>query len=416
MSRRLLSTLGGRHHRASIAPETLDRAHRKQNELAAKFERGLGQDGEGNSITINRERKTVNTSAGELPISPVMDPDFAEVRKRWKGPKEKPNRSKVKDLKERARRKLAENPYAHALATPIRMCPITRTTLPSYFLQNFNAVSNPETGDIWIVPEDMTSSPLEGSSQKDGADPEQDNEQQTSTLASQADTPEPTAPESPFKKPMISPPSTYVLSRKLLLKNAPQRKGAGPHAGSVPMLFARRDRFIRATNSRIVFRSDMDEFVLENMRRQVVNAFLYYAKLHETDGRDYLRPCPTWDSVKKMQKRGCLLWIPSNAEDQKGPRAVGGYSAVQQFAAYDVPDAKWEKRLPVHDLDYLLGPDHMATLRKHALFQANSLLLLGKQRSIPVQLYLWKLQGYMAEYPEDNTFVPKNSKEKKDQS
>ncbi|TDZ35214.1 hypothetical protein CTRI78_v011536 [Colletotrichum trifolii] len=146
----------------------------------------------------------------------------------------------------------------------------------------------------------------------------------------------------------------------------------------------------------------MDDVVLENMRRHIVKAFLYYIKLNEKDSRDYLRPCPSWDGVRKMKHRGCLLWLPQPEGESLEHRT--GLSALEQFATFDVPYAKWQKSLPIYDLERLLGPDHLATLRELPLFRENSLLMLGKRRSIPTQLYLWKIQGYLATFPELDEF------------
>ncbi|KAI8250370.1 hypothetical protein K4K56_009800 [Colletotrichum sp. SAR 10_98] len=348
MNCRLLSALGSRRTIANFSPKDLERIAAKRNELAADFDRGLGEDGEGNKIRLNAEEKTISTSIGELPMSPLMDPDFVETTKRWRHHKGRANKGEVKDLKERARRKLEENAYAHALASPVRICQVFRKRLPSYFHQKFKAVQNLETGKFWAIPEDIES-----------AAPENDTAEQ-----------EPGAGEGgQERKPMMGSPSGYVMARKRVIYNMLQKPGSSPYSGTSKAVFARRAN-LKTERNQIVWRQDMDDFVLENLRRQAVNTILYYLRLSEDADRGYLRPCSFRD-VHEMQKRGCLLWMPPNGD---------GPEPLEQFATFDVPDVKWEKKLAVHDLNQLLGPEHMATLRQYSLFKDNSLILLGKRR------------------------------------
>ncbi|KAK2728372.1 esterase-like protein [Colletotrichum kahawae] len=382
MNRRLLSTLGSRRAVANFSPKDLERIATKRNELAADFDRGLGEDGEGNKIRLDAKEKTISTSVGELPMSPVMDPDFIEaLTKRWRHHKGRANKGEVKDVKERARRKLEENAYAHALASPVRLCQVFRKPLPSYFYQKFKAVQNSGTGKFWAVPEDIESAASQNAEGNEGVD----------TAEQEAEARE----GSQGQKPMIGSPSGYVMARKQVLYNMMQMSGSAPYAGTSKAVFVLRQS-LKDQRAQVVWRQDMDEFVLENLRRQAVNAILYYLRLSKDNDRGYLRSCSFRD-VHKMQKRGCLLWMPPN---ENGPEAL------EQFATFDVPDVKWEKKLAVHDLNRLLGPKHTATLRQYPLSRDNSLILLGKKRSIGLQLVLWKLQGYLAEFPPDSWEPP----------
>ncbi|GKT48984.1 uncharacterized protein ColSpa_09165 [Colletotrichum spaethianum] len=86
-----------------------------------------------------------------------------------------------------------------------------------------------------------------------------------------------------------------------------------------------------------------------------------------------------------------------------GYESGGDVTVLEDFATYDVPKAKYERKLPVYDLRRLLGEGYLAKLRETPIFRDSSLFVLRKQRSIPLQLYLWKLQAYIAEHdaPED---------------
>ena len=67
-----------------------------------------------------------------------------------------------------------------------------------------------------------------------------------------------------------------------------------------------------------------------------------------------------------------------------------------QLATMDIEGVRFGAKLVVHNLDELLGEDHLAALRNEsAMLRSGNLFLLGRQRTLDLQLKLWKLQGYM---------------------
>jgi hypothetical protein len=58
-----------------------------------------------------------------------------------------------------------------------------------------------------------------------------------------------------------------------------------------------------------------------------------------------------------------------------------------------------KRKVPVHNLDMLLGQDHLQKLReKSSIFNGELVIVRHKKLTIDIQLRLWKLQGYMAEH------------------
>ncbi|EEY23270.1 predicted protein [Verticillium alfalfae VaMs.102] len=137
----------------------------------------------------------------------------------------------------------------------------------------------------------------------------------------------------------------------------------------------------------------MHRLVLRSARPAPSNALLRLARLDAAPARGYLRPCASWAQINRdMPHRGCVLWSPGEA-------AVSAAETPGPWATLDIEGAKYEGKMPVHDLRRLLGDDHLARLRAEPAFADSTLLVLGKRRTIPAQLLLWKLQGYLAEYP-----------------
>merc|ERR1712000_210417 len=98
------------HDRSTLTPEA----------LLEQVQSGLDED-----TKIIPDQKKVSTPAGELPLSPVFDPAWIKSRRRERKPAGAP-------VSGRFRKKLVLNPYARALAQPLRVCSMTNATLPRY--------------------------------------------------------------------------------------------------------------------------------------------------------------------------------------------------------------------------------------------------------------------------------------------
>ncbi|KAK0371546.1 hypothetical protein CLIM01_11098 [Colletotrichum limetticola] len=528
------------------------RAEERQAHFTKRIQEVLGHDGIAKDVRIDKKNKKVKTSAGDLPISPVMDPVWMDVRTRYRTPKPRPKSKsdKVRDYSlsssgaaprkhkyktrmgkdkktqsprlivrnklpngGRFRVKLEQNPYVHALATPVRFCPVTGTSLPKYFLQNFKAVTNPDTQGHWFIPGDVEVSwthkdameeelrqldDLENRSEKladvgngaikqgkdeskeldevndeprkafegeeeskkaDNAEdesnkrfgettgstkPEEEkvkskkqSEKEPQTLDTAVDdfeqhltnvigseknakkeksrsgavslppTPQKQFPEDPIAKQketdqlLLKSPSAYVVSRKPVIDSMAGKRGKTPFGDGWRTLLGRNPKVMNSDiPKRLVWRQDMGDFVLENLRKNIMKYVTGYVEADEGHS-SCIQPLETWEDVHDAQKRSCLMWydaanIPARESRWDEWMEEG---KVKPFATYDVPDAKYEKSLPIYDIGRLMGPKYLAKLREIPVFRERSLFVVKKKRSIPLQLYLWKLQAYMAEYP-----------------
>jgi hypothetical protein len=323
---------------------------------------------------INREKGTIATPVGDLPISPLMDADYHENRVKWTKPKA-PQRTVFE--KQKWRRHLDRNPYALALATPVRRCPGTTLTLPKFFLQDFNIVLHPETGQPWYVP---TSLALSRQQKTRGAEDTGDETQE-----------EKSARSGPPKKP--AGPTGYLLARQDYL--AQQNLNGELHSKDHKKLMALHhssDR-IRATANKAIWREDMDTLILTLMRRRVLEDLIYLSALSADSTRDsYVVRCKTWDEVRADRyrgQRGCVLWIGQG--EGPGPRAT-----------MDIPGVKFGRKIAVHNLWRLLGLEGVESLRGEVeLFREGEVFLVLRKRTLEMQMKLWKLQGYLA-----HEFVP----------
>jgi hypothetical protein len=198
----------------------------------------------------------------------------------------------------------------------------------------------------------------------------------------------------------------------------------------------------------------MDTFVLDLMRRRIVEGLKYFCGRK----KGYLQGCSDWEYAKGCKQVSAFLWLgpkgrekavtvdevraPTNDEGgemaagQEEERAAGdgeGTAASQEeetavaqederavgegmetthknsssvapgeFATLDM-DKEMKSKVPVYNLQLLLGDSYVRDLRRHIpptfrIFKNEVVALKNRKTTIDMQLRLWKLQGYVAEH------------------
>ncbi|RYP40741.1 hypothetical protein DL767_001496 [Monosporascus sp. MG133] len=350
------------------------------------------------SFNVDPVNKKIETAVGDLPLSPVMDPSFWEARQRYQTPKAKAGKAQNS-----VERQFRANPFAKALATPLRQCSITHQRLPKFFLQDFNLIQHPETGAPWWVPRSLMRHEshvaehpdkeeiLEAiqkeeaaiSAEKDVTTTTPENEEGKASVAAETDT---------GKEGRPYGPSVYALARKdLFAAFTTERSG---FMNSHKRLFGGSSSRYRIFGSRAVWREDMDTYILDLMRRQVVDHLLYLSRLCAEQARYYIVRCYGWDDVQHKHK-GALLWFQNEAEGETPPGP---------FATFDTHTRNLHGEnnpvtVAVHNMPMLLGDEQAARLKSEArVFGEGSIFMLAGRRTTDLQANLWRLQGYLADY------------------
>lgn len=269
---------------------------------------------------------------------------------------------------------------AQALASPMRTCSATHARLPRYFLQDFEMVRHPETGKPWFAPGPLSFD----SSAVPSNNPD--------TITKPATEPiETTARRHPRAR---APITVYAACRKNLLDlmNSSHRKFLGSMIGP-------RGGMAMTTETReAVLRKDMGDVLLSMLRRQAADLLVERANQSPDSVTRSFQRCGSWEDIDKVTARGCILWIPSSKENRPNP----------SYATYDVEGARYDGKLAVHDLVYLLGDAQVSWLRKAApqTFGDGGIVVLRLQHSrrmVQLHLLLWRLQGYLAPTSEAET-------------
>ncbi|KAI1805032.1 hypothetical protein F4811DRAFT_517072 [Daldinia bambusicola] len=380
-----------------------DRAQRQHGSNG----RQLASDRE-DVFKIRPETKTVETVAGDLPLSPVMDPTYWEAVNRHHVPKAKPGKPQNS-----VERQLRANPFAKALGSKLRLCSVTRTRVPKALLQDFTIVAHPETGAPWLFPRSLIpdEDPAgEEADAEDIAESMEEAEREEAKLEEiEKDKDVESAPAAPLQPtPAATPapsidesrsrgPSVYCLARRDLIA-AVSTKGSGFEAA--PKRMAGASQRYKSASGKVVWRKDMDNFILDTMREKIVDDLLYLSRLCANDKRYYIVKCYGWDDVR-YKYNGAILWFGEPEEDVNSgrTRSEPGPFATFGVEKTDIQGTTYVTSVAVHNMLMLLGSAQADRLKQEAAALSNgSIFMLAGRRTTDLQLKLWKLQGYLADY------------------
>jgi len=261
----------------------------------------------------------------------------------------------------------------------MRRSNVTETTLPSFFLQRFDLVQHPDSKKVWWVPADLAPYGVRGDAQ-DGSESSSNGVDSSSTT---------TQPRFTQKGPRA-----FILARKDVL--AALQSSKSKYGGMQYRLAMNRKSQSPPELKKVVWREDMDDLVLDLMRRRIVDELIYLSSLRCDDGstRGYIVPCEKWDDTARVNQRGCALFLKAAGQAQED--AAEGCSTPPRLSIMDMPTSRYQKKLLVHNLDMLLSPEHVGRLRRESeIIGDRSLYVLRGVRTMSLQLKLWKLQQYM---------------------
>jgi hypothetical protein len=360
--------------------------------------------------------RTIMTMSGEqtpnFPTSPLMDPARLEAKTRHTTRKADPTKGAEGSLQAR----LAKNPYALALATPIRECRLTGALLPNYFLQGFHLMGHPDkTKKLlpnWWVPTDMarSSKATKAIAVKESMRNLASNhktfenrfEISHSVLKVDTDFNEVTHVDFIGAGPATATSkkigvNAYILSSKLLLEDMNDRstrplRKAPPHLDLITQR-TKRHRNAFKVASEAGWRQDMPDFMLKLWRRNLKDNLMY---LVSEGHRGYLIHCEDWHEAMKKKSTSAFLWVGGSGEATNPPP----HEWATLDVSYGEPGLKQTRKVPVFNLRALLGEDTLDELQansKPGTWDTGILAVKSRRNTALLLQRFWKLQGYLAE-------------------
>lgn len=374
---------------------------------------------------------------------------------------------------------------ARALVTPVRHCRLTDAKLPSYFLLSFGVTKHPITGAHWHLPRLVVDPLLVSKEDQARADTslEDESADEISEIESTVDvSPENTkAPEDisiiaksteiknlddlppggsleklPSDSLTINDTPPHELKTKVLSPVPETRRAQSSYficsqpalellsnfkpkswMHTIPPAW-KTDSWIRT--DKLVWRKDMDGFVLELLRKKVLALLKLIAlSLIARSSGGYITSCSGYESVIAHHQVAAVLWLgpsaPANNPRCREPVLYLEPSISQQevacdplppgtaalpeettstghnftpegeVAAFEGPEppfyamVKYKSHfIPIYNLPKLLGSEHLAHLRATVPCAHDIMAVIKKKvRTVGLQMELWKLMGYMAQ-------------------
>ena len=275
---------------------------------------------------------------------------------------------------------------AIALATPPRLCILTGIRLPSFFQIPFGLATHPRTGAPWHLPK----LPTQAVSNPDNNKIYSVTCESTLPCALEDEDPSKT-----LKIPMRTLSSTHFLASRQVLTHVSSLTPS-KYEKLMPQRW-KNDPTVKVSD--IVWREDMDVFVLEILRRNVSKKLSYLASRVAA----YIAPCKNYDSINNQHQVAVVLWLskkPNNSIYDE--RASGdGMSFDGREMGPPTYAMHYHKThyIPCYNLATLLGPIQLNALRdsRPDHFNGQFAVLKLKRNTVEVQLGLWNLLGYMVQ-------------------
>ncbi len=146
--------------------------------------------------------------------------------------------------------------------------------------------------------------------------------------------------------------------------------------------------------SEIVWREDMDTFVLEMLRKSVARDLRYLASRPAA----YIAACKGYDNIADHTQLNAVMWLGPDPEASSQEASSDSTAKCEDqgpppYAMHHYKD----HYVPYHNLLALLGHTHLQTLKasKPAHFGGRMAVIKAKRTTVKVQVELWRLLGYL---------------------
>ncbi|KAF7166543.1 hypothetical protein CNMCM5623_000168 [Aspergillus felis] len=368
------------------------RSPESQNEAdGEEVDRGnVRKNGEASSQTAQSVRPSQL-----LPQSPLLTKALPGVEKMRK---KRPTQSDADRLR--------LNPWAVALASPLRMCTVTGTRLPREFLTDWGLVQRQNDEGLWFMPVGLLRDEL------------------STSKAKQADQDDKAEQLSPKNK-LLRSLTLRIIDRLPLLKDLtiPLVRNKSGRRPLITRLVPFRWKhplgpITNREEKRLIWREDMPEFVLERMRKHVLKKLkdMYGAQKRSKSRLGSLKTIEVEDSsydalleslrrLEKLERMECggVLVMGRQLEQREN-----GDSSTAQEQVHDheltkspYPDLvtlpQSQSKVPVFDLTELLSQSDLAEVRDYSPLFGNTALILSPDNPAAVQalLALWKLKAFI---------------------
>ncbi|RAL02930.1 uncharacterized protein BO80DRAFT_423387 [Aspergillus ibericus CBS 121593] len=292
------------------------------------------------------------------------------------------------------------NPWAQALASPLRACKLTGERMPRALLTEWGCLQRPDAPEkLWLLPTGLFDDKLQASASSSPLEYEQENQSVPRDHRLRL-----LSLRMVDRLPLLRTVTDTYWSMKHGRKRQPLAKLI-PHRWKQPL-----GPMTARDEDRLLWREDMPEFTLRMMRQDV----LKWLKIATDESAKWAETRKVWTEIP-MRRYGrgflarrtfgmepfhrveCSAVLVLNRKKAKPGKYTGLYPRMPNEVYVST-----ERRLaPVFDLTVMLSEAELQELREyHPRFENTALLFRpDNQATVDAMLALWKLRGFIRDDP-----------------
>ena len=210
----------------------------------------------------------------------------------------------------------------------------------------------------------------------------------------------PSEPSTLDPKPLRTLSSNYLSARAVAMRFISKLRRR-EHARLLPFRW-KEDPTLKLND--IVWREDMDEYILSLMRHDIVRKLTYLS----SQPAGYIARCDGWDHIDKHRQVAATLWLGEAVpafkfhRDEEEPVASVDAAGSKEWdtgpPAYAMVHYR-DRYIPTYNLPSLMGRKQLGRWMSGCPQLRGSMAVVKqKHNTVGLQLALWKLMGYLAPY------------------
>ncbi|KAJ5718227.1 hypothetical protein N7488_003873 [Penicillium malachiteum] len=297
---------------------------------------------------------------------------------------------------------LAKNPWAQALASPMRSCTVSGARLPRDLMGDWGLVQRPNTDDLYLLPVDYLKDSLQKNS-KNGGEQEAVGKMDDTIKSGKIST----------RRQLVFKMLNVIPFLRLMMKPLGRPGGKKPPVSRLIPFRWRHPQgpITQREEKQLVWMDDMPQYLLRHMRKdlskRLVSACLQSNTLGaansvwsviDMQGYSTSALLQGLQGLRSVTNMECGAVILLGEEQVEGDTGVAGPESFPESVT--IPQV--ERGVPVFDLSVLLSTSELAELRQSVPhFQHSALFFRPNNKAVrDLMLSLWKLKQYLVEDPE----------------
>ncbi|KAJ6114573.1 hypothetical protein N7486_000351 [Penicillium sp. IBT 16267x] len=299
---------------------------------------------------------------------------------------------------------LAKNPWALALASPMRTCSLSGARMPRALMGEWGLVRKPNTENMYLLPVDLLKESLEGQKAK----PKGQNQNQSEDAAAATDNSPMKVRNEKFGRQLVFLMTNFMSSLRAISKPLGKNGGKKPAVSRlIPFRWKHPQGPITAREERqLVWMDNMPDYMLRHMRSKVVKQLVAACQKSnhlgaanrvwsaiEMQGYSDSALLEALNRLEPMEHMECgAVILPGGQTEADGNENNSGSFTESVILPQN------QRGVPVFDLSILLSNSDLGKLKEAVPhFHQSALFFRPNNKAVnDLMLSLWKLKQFLA--------------------